>query len=51
MSYWDPDYVIKETALLALFCCTTQPGVDPAEATALVRNRPQLPGLLYEMPC
>ena len=34
MGYWDPDYVIKETDLLALFRCTPQPGVDPVEAAA-----------------
>jgi ribulose-bisphosphate carboxylase large chain len=32
MGYWDPDYQIKETDLLALFRCTPQPGVDPVEA-------------------
>jgi ribulose-bisphosphate carboxylase large chain len=34
MGYWDPDYVIKETDVLALFRCTPQPGVDPVEAAA-----------------
>merc|ERR1712100_918788 len=34
MGYWDPDYVIKETYLLALFRCTPQPCVDPVEAAA-----------------
>ena len=34
MGYWDPDYVIKETDILALFRCTPQPGVDPVEAAA-----------------
>jgi len=34
MGYWDPDYAIKETDLLALFRCTPQPGVDPVEAAA-----------------
>ena len=34
MGYWDPDYSIKETDLLALFRCTPQPGVDPVEAAA-----------------
>ena len=34
MGYWDPEYVIKETDLLALFRCTPQPGVDPVEAAA-----------------
>jgi len=28
MGYWDPDYSIKETDILALFRCTPQPGVD-----------------------
>ena len=27
MGYWDPDYTIKETDVLALFRCTPQPGV------------------------
>ena len=34
MGYWDPDYAIKETDILALFRCTPQPGVDPVEAAA-----------------
>ena len=34
MGYWDPDYTIKETDVLALFRCTPQPGVDPVEAAA-----------------
>merc|ERR1712128_217472 len=34
MGYWDPDYAIKETDILALFRCTPQPGVDPVEAGA-----------------
>ena len=34
MGYWDPEYAIKETDLLALFRCTPQPGVDPVEAAA-----------------
>ena len=36
MGYWDPDYAVKETDILALFRCTPQPGVDPVEATAAV---------------
>jgi ribulose-bisphosphate carboxylase large chain len=34
MGYWDPDYEIKETDLLALFRCMPQHGVDPVEAAA-----------------
>nr|YP_536907.1 ribulose-1,5-bisphosphate carboxylase/oxygenase large subunit [Neopyropia yezoensis]BAE92350.1 Ribulose bisphosphate carboxylase large chain [Neopyropia yezoensis] len=34
MGYWDADYVIKETDILALFRITPQPGVDPIEASA-----------------
>ena len=36
MGYWDPDYVVKETDVLALFRVTPQPGVDPIEASAAV---------------
>jgi ribulose-bisphosphate carboxylase large chain len=36
MGYWDADYTIKETDLLALFRITPQPGVDPVEAAAAV---------------
>jgi ribulose-bisphosphate carboxylase large chain len=36
MGYWDPDYSIKETDVLALFRVTPQPGVDPVEASAAV---------------
>merc|ERR1711865_1370177 len=36
MGYWDADYVIKETDILALFRCTPQPGVDPVEAGAAI---------------
>ena len=36
MGYWAPDYVIKETDVLALFRITPQPGVDPVEAAAAV---------------
>jgi ribulose-bisphosphate carboxylase large chain len=36
MGYWDPDYSVKETDILALFRCTPQPGVDPVEAGAAI---------------
>lgn len=36
MGYWDPEYVVKETDVLALFRITPQPGVDPVEASAAV---------------
>lgn len=36
MGYWDPEYVVKETDVLALFRITPQPGVDPVEAAAAV---------------
>nr|QQL56290.1 ribulose-1,5-bisphosphate carboxylase/oxygenase large subunit [Cyanidium sp.]WDA99999.1 ribulose-1,5-bisphosphate carboxylase/oxygenase large subunit [Cyanidium sp. THAL103] len=36
MGYWEPDYVTKETDILALFRVTPQPGVDPIEAAAAV---------------
>nr|WDB00603.1 ribulose-1,5-bisphosphate carboxylase/oxygenase large subunit [Cavernulicola chilensis] len=36
MGYWDADYVVKETDILALFRITPQPGVDPVEAAAAV---------------
>jgi ribulose-bisphosphate carboxylase large chain len=36
MGYWDPEYVIKDTDILALFRLTPQPGVDPVEAAAAV---------------
>ncbi len=36
MGYWEPDYVPKETDLLALFRVTPQPGVEPIEAAAAV---------------
>ena len=36
MGYWDPDYVVKETDVLALFRVTPQDGVDPVEAAAAV---------------
>jgi ribulose-bisphosphate carboxylase large chain len=34
MGYWDPEYVVKPTDVLALFRCTPQPNVDPVEAAA-----------------
>ena len=36
MGYWEPDYQVKETDVLALFRITPQPGVDPIEAAAAV---------------
>jgi len=36
MGYWDGNYSIKETDVLALFRITPQPGVDPVEAAAAV---------------
>nr|YP_010337998.1 ribulose-1,5-bisphosphate carboxylase/oxygenase large subunit [Timspurckia oligopyrenoides]UNJ17583.1 ribulose-1,5-bisphosphate carboxylase/oxygenase large subunit [Timspurckia oligopyrenoides] len=36
MGYWDADYAVKETDVLALFRITPQPGVDPVEAAAAV---------------
>ena len=36
MGYWDPEYVVKDTDILALFRITPQPGVDPIEASAAV---------------
>nr|YP_010330126.1 ribulose-1,5-bisphosphate carboxylase/oxygenase large subunit [Porphyridium aerugineum]Q09119.1 RecName: Full=Ribulose bisphosphate carboxylase large chain; Short=RuBisCO large subunit [Porphyridium aerugineum]UNJ17842.1 ribulose-1,5-bisphosphate carboxylase/oxygenase large subunit [Porphyridium aerugineum]CAB58236.1 ribulose bisphosphate carboxylase, large subunit [Porphyridium aerugineum] len=36
MGYWDPDYAIKATDVLALFRVTPQPGVDPVEAAAAI---------------
>jgi len=36
MGYWDPEYTVKETDVLALFRITPQPGVDPVEAAAAV---------------
>ena len=36
MGYWDPEYVVKDTDVLALFRITPQPGVDPVEAAAAV---------------
>jgi len=36
MGYWEPDYVPKDTDILALFRITPQEGVDPEEAAAAV---------------
>lgn len=36
MGYWDPEYIVKDTDILALFRITPQPGVDPIEASAAV---------------
>src|SRR6266540_3346237 len=36
MGYWQPDYIPKETDVIALFRVTPQDGVDPEEAAAAV---------------
>ena len=36
MGYWEPDYVPKDTDILACFRVTPQDGVDPVEASAAV---------------
>jgi len=36
MGYWDADYNVKDTDILALFRITPQPGVDPVEAAAAI---------------
>nr|UNJ15487.1 ribulose-1,5-bisphosphate carboxylase/oxygenase large subunit [Cyanidioschyzonaceae sp. 1] len=36
MGYWNPNYVVKDSDVLALFRVTPQPGVDPIEAAAAV---------------
>nr|NP_848945.1 ribulose-1,5-bisphosphate carboxylase/oxygenase large subunit [Cyanidioschyzon merolae strain 10D]Q85G81.1 RecName: Full=Ribulose bisphosphate carboxylase large chain; Short=RuBisCO large subunit [Cyanidioschyzon merolae strain 10D]QFV16925.1 ribulose-1,5-bisphosphate carboxylase/oxygenase large subunit [Cyanidioschyzon merolae]BAC76107.1 ribulose-1,5-bisphosphate carboxylase/oxygenase large subunit [Cyanidioschyzon merolae strain 10D] len=36
MGYWNPNYVVKDSDMLALFRVTPQPGVDPIEAAAAV---------------
>nr|YP_009455790.1 ribulose-1,5-bisphosphate carboxylase/oxygenase large subunit [Dictyopteris divaricata]YP_010205296.1 ribulose-1,5-bisphosphate carboxylase/oxygenase large subunit [Grateloupia livida]AQZ25007.1 ribulose-1,5-bisphosphate carboxylase/oxygenase large subunit [Dictyopteris divaricata]UAV85865.1 ribulose-1,5-bisphosphate carboxylase/oxygenase large subunit [Grateloupia livida] len=36
MGYWDADYNVKDTDILALFRITPQPRVDPVEAAAAV---------------
>src|SRR5947209_8772331 len=36
MGYWEPDYIPKDTDIIALFRVTPQDGVDPIEASAAV---------------
>src|SRR3990170_7300711 len=36
MGYWEPDYVPKDTDVLAVFRISPQEGVDPVEASAAV---------------
>ena len=36
MGYWEPDYQVKDTDVVAMFRITPQPGVDPEEAAAAV---------------
>ena len=36
MGYWEPDYEVKDTDVVALFRITPQDGVDPEEAAAAV---------------
>jgi len=36
MGYWEPDYVPKDTDIIALFRVTPQDGVEPEEAAAAV---------------
>ena len=36
MGYWDPDYEVKDTDVVALFRFTPQEGVDPEEAASAV---------------
>ena len=36
MGYWEPDYVPRDTDVLAVFRVTPQDGVDPEEAAAAV---------------
>ena len=36
MGYWEPDYVPKDTDIIALFRITPQDGVDHIEAAAAV---------------
>ena len=36
MGYWQPDYEVKETDIVALFRFSVQEGVDPTEAAAAV---------------
>ena len=39
MGYWEPDYVPKDTDILAVFRVTPQDGVDPVEASAAVAGK------------
>ncbi|HKX54297.1 MAG TPA: ribulose-bisphosphate carboxylase large subunit, partial [Nitrosospira sp.] len=36
MGYWEPDYVPKDTDVIAMFRITPQAGVEPEEAAAAV---------------
>jgi len=36
MGYWEPDYIPKDTDVLAMFRVTPQDGVDPVEAAAAI---------------
>ena len=36
MGYWEPDYIPKDTDVLAVFRVTPQDGVDPVEAAAAI---------------
>ena len=36
MGYWEPDYKVKDTDVLAMFRITPQPGMDPEEVAAAV---------------
>ena len=49
MGYWDREYIIKETDILAMFRNTPQANVDPMEAALpLQESRQQLLGQLSE---
>ena len=39
MGYWEPDYLPKDTDVIALFRITPQDGVDPIEAAAAVAEQ------------
>ena len=39
MGYWEPDYVPKDTDIIACFRVTPQDGVDPIEAAAAVAGK------------
>jgi len=45
MGYWEPDYVPKDTDIIALFRVTPQDGVDPIEASP--ENPRPRPGRWY----